>query len=451
MAEKTEALVEACEQATNRIEDAVKGLENQIRSFTGAVERMESLKDDAGKDALMRAMESVVTERTFTRGSLDRLDMMIERARKAVKDLAAKVKSKDFLNHFKTQKSLADAKKALADAENAVKSADKLRSSMEAAITKLEGAAEKESARTTRLVKAENRGDDSGEKEVVEDLEQYATTTIKSAEATLGKVLVVVQQREKLLADVRNELKSKKTWTEVERKARVDEAVQQTKDMERLQRQTQELAGHAGEALRKIDMGQWKNGVTVKRAYALADKACNAFLKLQAAAEARVLDLNVGWVEVTSDLRLLTTSDGQTDLIAEAGKALNTMESFVTVFEMAPQFAMFEGALESATGWAKEVAPWAKTPSTFGAVQKERLGVILKSLSDERMQCDSLWPSLPRTLKQGESVAKRWKGNKQIETLWKRLQVSFKERKKQYDDFVKVATTLENVGKKLLG
>lgn len=449
MAEKTETLMKACTDATKRLEQDISGIDSQMKTLASTLSRLEEMGDDKDVKILQTAMQSVVTERTFTRGVFDRMDISLERAGKAAKELAAKVKSKDFLNHFKDQKSLGAAKIALKATEDAIAAAVKTKSTGEAAMTKLERKAEEQSARVVKLSKAAARGDDVGAKEVVEDLEAFVRDTVKSSTAALAKIVSVTQGKEKLLANLQNEMKTKKTWTVAERNERIAGADLQFKELEELQSQAQKLTGHVRNVLDKIDVGPVKNDTTVKAALAKANVACNAFIKAQSVAEDRVLDLASTFRDIKSDLGILTTTDGNVDLEAERKKDMKTLEQYLTIAEHAPTWSQFEGSFESCKGWINEVAPWVKTPSLMGDKERTRLAAIAKSLGDEQTQCEASFPGVVRTLKQSEAIAKRWKNSKEIQTAYKQIGVFVAKRKKEYDSFKKAALGLETALKKL--
>ncbi|MCE9637056.1 MAG: hypothetical protein K8T90_15230 [Planctomycetes bacterium] len=449
MAEKTETLMKSCTDATKRLEQDISGIESQMKALTGALSRLEAMDDGKDVKVLQVSMESVVTERTFTRGVFSRMDISIDRAQKAAKELAAKVKSKDFLNHFKDQKSLGAAKVTLKATEDAIADAVKAKSTGESAMMKLERKAEEQSARVVQLSKAATRGGDSGAKEVVEDLEAFVRDTVKSSSAALAKIVTVTQGKEKLLAALQNELKSKKTWTTAERDNRIDGANVQFKELEELQSQAQKLTGHVRNVLDKIPVGPVKGESTVKAALAKADAACNAFIKAQSVTEDRVLDVASAFRDIKSDLDIVATTDGNLNLDAERKKAMQTLEQYLTIAEHAPTWSQFEGSFETCKGWINEVAPWVKTPSLLGEKERARLGVIAKGLGDEQMQCDASFPGVVRTLKQAEAIAKRWKNVKEIQTAFKQIGTFVALRKKQYDAFKKAATGLEAALKKL--
>lgn len=101
MGVQTEELMAACKDGVKKIADAQQGADDQLKTMSGAVKRVEDLADDADPKVVDKSIEGAVTERTFTRGAINTLGVRLEAADKAAKDLESKVKTKDRLDFFK--------------------------------------------------------------------------------------------------------------------------------------------------------------------------------------------------------------------------------------------------------------------------------------------------------------------------------------------------------------
>lgn len=120
MAENTQKLIDAMKTAVSGLESAVSSVEDSAKSFQSATKRLQDSAKNPAVEGWSKMHESAITEQTFYGGAVTVLAKRITDAEKAAKTLKSKVNVKKFLDIFKDQKSLDDAKKSLKAGEDAI-------------------------------------------------------------------------------------------------------------------------------------------------------------------------------------------------------------------------------------------------------------------------------------------------------------------------------------------
>lgn len=145
MGAESQKLIKTCQTARKNLKDNQDGPAHQLKSFAAAVARLaQKIKKDPDPKSWSGDNAAVVTERTFTRNSIETLfARTLAAAVKAAADLDAKVKKKEgWRSFFTEQKDLPAAQAELKLIQAAIKEAKGKQTKYEQEFKQLEKEAE---------------------------------------------------------------------------------------------------------------------------------------------------------------------------------------------------------------------------------------------------------------------------------------------------------------------
>lgn len=453
MGVKTEELTAACKDAVKKIADAQQGVDDQLKTMSNAVKRVEGLPNDADPKVLDKSIEGAITERTFTRGAIATLAKRVETADPAAKGLDDKVKSKGRLDFFKKQKSLDEAKKVLASTQQTIAAAKKKITTCTSAYNGLDLKIEDQSDRITNLVKEREVAASAADK-VLKALQRFQTNTLGGAVKVFKNILGTLAQQRKDLQKNQAELKSRKTWSERDKTARLTELPTDFTELETIQKQLDDLVNNVKSSRDKIDAEPVKADPEVKKAMAKAAAEENNFQSAATKAREDALDLATDVQELQNDMGLVVLEGQGGDARAEAravaaDAAADNLERIAVTLVDAPTLEVFKLVLDD----VKKGMPFLNTGLPNGArwapKDWEKFDKFVRDLAANEKQVASQYPAVLRSEKQAQAIFNRFKDHDEVKKQWKIAQTAAAEKKKQYADLQKVLPGLKGIIAKL--
>lgn len=453
MGVETDKLVAACKEGVKKIADAQKGADDSLKSFGGAVKRAEDLPDDADPKVLDKSIEGALTERMFAKNAVNMIEIRAAATEKAAKDLEAKVKTKNMLDFFKTQKSLEDAKKVLTSTQQTVAAARKKSAAGITAFNGLDLKLTAESDRVVNLVKEREVAASAADK-VLKALQRFQSNTVGGATKVFKNILGALAGQRKDLAKNQAELKSRKTWSDGDHKKRLAELRTDFTELETIQSQLDELVNNVKTTRDKIDIGPVKANPEVKKAWAKAVADENNLQAAATKAREDALDIASDVQELLTDMGLAVVEGQGGDQRAEArvaaaGAAADKIEVLAITLKDSPTLGVFGATLDDIKRDTPFLATGLPTGARWVAKDWVKFDSIARTLAANEKLVGAQYPAMLRSEKQAQAIFNRFKDDDDVKAQWKIAQTAAAEKKKQYADLQKVLPGFKGILAKL--
>ena len=266
MGKNTDALVDTCSKLALALDPLAKKIAGEIKQIN---ERTATLKKTAvprqGEKLLRKSdaakwqieLKEIKSDRNVLAKDLGLLqNSALRNATKAAKDLESKIKKKDFLNFFKTQQSLDNAKKALKQSQQAIDKAEEQLTKFSRLYASLDEDCDE---MTDHLKKSLKEGlEEDGRQlrrgrntvdplvqEWTDKFERYLTKTNPNAVVMLKNFPAVFAKKAELFKKLSSQIGKTKTWTEDTRKPLVKQIGDEIETIDKLRTNMSGLLGLA--------------------------------------------------------------------------------------------------------------------------------------------------------------------------------------------------------------
>ena len=245
MGQNTDVLMQTCSKLADALEPLAKKIAGEIKQIN---ERTATLQKTAvprqGEKLLRKSdvpkwqleLKEIKSDRNVLAKDLGSLqNSALRNATKAAKDLESKIKKKDFLNFFKTQQSLDNAKKALKQSQQAIDKTEERLTAFNASYADIDGRCDT----VTDFLKKSLKGglEENGlqlrpsrhtvnpdrVQEITDSLTRHLTKTIPNGLVLLKSFQALADKKTEVVKKLGSQIGKTKTWAGNTRQAMIEQ------------------------------------------------------------------------------------------------------------------------------------------------------------------------------------------------------------------------------------
>jgi len=472
MGQNTDALVDTCSKLALALDPLVKKIAGEIKQTN---ERRKTLKDTAvprqGETILrksdaanwLKELKEIKSDRNVLAKDMGSLQKSaLRNATKAAKDLEIKIKKKDFLNFFKNQQSLDNAKKALKQSQQAIDKTEERLTAFNVSYARLD---EDCDLLTDHLKKALKEGlEEDGRKlrpnrkplnqdlvqEWIDKFERYLTKTNPNGLALLGNFQAVADKKAEVFKKLSSQIGKTKTWTEDTRKPMMKQIGDEISTLSKM------TGDHLPGVIGKAQWAYWEEINKLPRTI-LSLPAIRQLIKKTETAEASVAtfgDTLCGKLEMLNvtfeNLRKDLAAAGNDDNPESIKIALESIERCKAMLEESPD-RIDQSYIEDGKRELSFLLDLAKKREPVTEKEWKKLQTIdLANAFPGRIKTTDSIRNMDKGFLNAEGLAHRFKKNTDIQNAYKDYKTVYKTSKKTAETYVKLQGEIYKLSSKLV-
>ena len=472
MGQNTDALMDTCSRLALALEPLAKKIAGEIKQTEQRAETLKLKKavPRAGEKLLRKSdaakwleeLKELKSDRNVLAKDLGSLqNSALRNATKAAKDLESKIKKKDFLNFFKTQQSLDNAKKALKQSQQAIDKAEERLTAFNKSYILIDDSCDK---MTDHLKKSLKEGlEEDGRQlrrgrntvdplvqEWTDKFERYLTKTNPNGRALLESFQAVADKKAEVFKKLSSQIGKTKTWTDDIRKPMMKQIQDEISILQKVNRDMPEVVKNA-------QWPYWEGTDNLPRTI-LSSPAIRKLVKQTETAESSVAlfgttllgkleTLDVNFQNLNNDL-----AAAGNDLSASSVKqALLNFEALDDILQSpviasVGQFMIDEGKIH-----LRFLLDLAKDPGPVTREDWKKLkGIETEYGLSGKLNTEHQIRTMDNGFLNAESMAHRYKKNAEIQKAYKDYKTVYKTKKKTAETWAKLQEEIYKRSSKLV-
>jgi hypothetical protein len=441
---KTEELMNTCRKAAATFKPLVEVIDAKLTKLN---QRFDSLKKKAvpekGEKLLRkndaRDWQAELTEIRSNRVDLAKhIDMLrngaLRDAAATAKELEGKVKKKDFLNFFKSQQSLDEAKKALKESQQAIGRTEERLTELNAAYSEFDDSYDR---LADLLKKSLKEGvDDGTAQELTDQLERQLNKTIPNGLLMLKNVQAVLDKKADLIKKLQSDIGKTKNWTPDTRQTLKNQIGEEIAALTKIIDNVPIVMGKMQLSWTEIRKTP-RNILNLPAVKPLLKKAEITEASAMTQGSTLLGKLEAARVELL-ELQKDVAAAGNDDNHEAIEESVRNIEQFTVVFGDSPT-GRREDHINDGKRELQYLLALAKRPMAATEDDRKRLNSILLNYGPAGKLGTQQWAdSLSRGNRAVEAMVNRFKKNADIQSAYKEFKPVYQRNKKLTETFVKL-------------